>query len=100
MDIMKLMALIETALPYGHTNLTLDEMITLGMAVLTGDTVKKLSEGGEILQQFGIPMEKQYGYREFGGDSLLYISEKRMETTLSALHELVYGESYYEAPKK
>jgi len=98
MDIMKLMTLIETALPYGHTNLTLEEMITLGMAVIGGDTVKKLSEGGEILQQFGIPMEKQYGYREFGGDSLLYISEKRMETTLGAMHELVYGSSYYQAP--
>ena len=94
MDIMKLMTLIQTALPYGYTNLTLDEMVTLGMAVLSGDAMKNLSEGGEILQQFGIPMEKQYGYRKFGNDSLIYISEKRMKTTLETLHMMVYGETF------
>ena len=94
MDIMKLMTLIETALPYGRTNLTLDEMITLGMAVLSGETMQKLSEGGEILQQFGIPMEKQYGWKGFDGVSLLYINEERMDTTLTHLHNLIYGQPY------
>ena len=94
MDIMKLMTLIQTALPYGYTNLTLDEMVSLGMAVLSGDAMKNLSEGGEILNQFGIPMEKQYGYRKFGNDSLIYISEKRLKTTLETMHMLVYGESF------
>jgi len=56
--------------------------------------MKNLSEGGEILQQFGIPMEKQYGYRKFGNDSLIYISEKRMKTTLETLHMMVYGETF------
>ena len=94
MDIMKLMTLIETALPYGRTNLTLDEMITLGMAVLSGETMQKLAEGGEILQQFGIPMEKQYGWKGFDGVSLLYINEERMDTTLTHLHNLIYGQPY------
>lgn len=94
MDLMKLMSLIQTALPYGYTNLTLEEMVSLGMAVLSGDAMQKLSEGGEILTQFGIPMEKQYGYRKFGSDSLIYISENRLKTTLEAMHMLIYGESY------
>lgn len=94
MDFLKLMNLIQTALPYGHTNLTLDEMVSLGMAVISGETMQKLTEGGEILLQFGIPMEKQYGWKTFNGASLLYISEGRLKTTLTALHEMLYGQSY------
>ena len=94
MDLIKLMNLIETALPYGATNLTLEEMVSLGMSVLGGEAMQNLANGGEVLSQFGIPMEKQYGYRKFGDVSLVYISQKRMNTTLTALHELVYGESY------
>lgn len=94
MDLIKLMNLIETALPYGATNLTLEEMVSLGMSVLGGEAMQNLANGGEVLSQFGIPMEKQYGYRKFGDVSLVYISQKRMNTTLTALHELVYGESF------
>lgn len=94
MDLIKLMNLIETALPYGATNLTLEEMVGLGMSVLGGEAMQNLANGGEVLSQFGIPMEKQYGYRKFGDVSLVYISQKRMNTTLTALHELVYGESF------
>ena len=95
MDVMKLMTLIQTALPYGRTNLTLDEMLSLGMAVLGGETMKKLSEGGEILQQFGIPVDKQYAYKKYGEVSLLYINPDRLEKTLGDLHMMIYGESYY-----
>ena len=96
MDLIKLMTLIETALPYGYTNLTIDELLSLGLSVLSGTAMQNLASGGEIVGQFGIPMEKQYGYREFGGDSLLYISERRMNTTLTALQELIYGETFLE----
>ena len=95
MDVMNLMTLIQTALPYGRTNLTLDEMLSLGMAVLGGETMKKLSEGGEILQQFGIPVDKQYAYKKYGEVSLLYINPDRLEKTLGDLHMMIYGESYY-----
>ena len=94
MDLLKLMNVIQTALPYGMTNLTLDEMVSLGMALLSGDAMANLTSGGEVVRQFGIPMEKQYGYRTFGSDSLLYISERRMTTTLTAMQELIYGQSY------
>ena len=86
--------LIETALPYGKTNLTADELLSLGMTVLSGSAMQNLASGGEVVGQFGIPMEKQYGYREFNGESLVYISDKRMQTTLTAMQEFIYGQSY------
>ncbi len=94
MDLSKFLTLVETALPYGKTNLTAEELITLGMAVLGGDAMKALTDGGEVVGQFGIPMEKQYGYRTFEDVALIYISEKRMQTTLTALQEFIYGESF------
>lgn len=69
MDITKFLNLIETALPYGKTNLTADELLSLGMTVLSGSAMQNLASGGEVVGQLGIPMEKQYGYREFDGES-------------------------------
>lgn len=92
MDLTKFLTLIETALPYGMTNLTADELLSLGMAVLSGEAMQSLNAGGDVVGQFSIPMEKQYGYREFDGASLIYISDKRMATTLAALQEFIYGE--------
>lgn len=94
MDLAKFLTLIETALPYGRTNLTADELVSLGLSVLSGSAMSSLASGGETVGQFGIPMEKQYGYREFDGVSLIYISEKRMNTTLTAMQEFIYGQSY------
>lgn len=96
MDFTKLLTLIQTALPYGKTNLTSDELLELGSAVLSGEAMKNLQGGGMVLNQFSIPMVGEYGYREFGGVSLVYISERRMKTTLDAMHEIIYGQSYYQ----
>lgn len=96
MDMTKLLTLIETALPYAATNLTAGDMLELGLTVIGGDAMKNLSEGGEFIGQMGIPLEKQYGYKDFGGVSLIYISDKRMVTTLTALQEFIYGESFVE----
>ena len=57
MDITKFLNLIETALPYGKTNLTADELLSLGMTVLSGSAMQNLASGGEVVGQFGIPME-------------------------------------------
>lgn len=94
MDFTKLVSVIQTALPYGYTNLTLDEMATLGMAVVSGEAMQNLSSGGEVLQQFGIPMEKMYGYKTFENKSCIYISDKRMTQTLAAWQEFLYGQTY------
>ena len=94
MDLIKLMTLIETALPYGYTNLTMDELLTLGLAVLGGSTMQKLKDGGALVDQFSLPIDKLYGYKGFDGNALLYINEQRLVTTLTQLQEFIYGESY------
>ena len=43
MDITKFLNLIETALPYGKTNLTADELLSLGMTVLSGSAMQNLA---------------------------------------------------------
>ena len=55
---------------------------------------RNLSSGGEVLQQFGIPMEKMYGYKTFENKSCVYISDKRMKTTLEAWQTFLYGQTY------
>ena len=48
MDITKFLNLIETALPYGKTNLTADELLSLGMTVLSGSAMQNLSDAGDL----------------------------------------------------
>ena len=98
MDLMKFLDVVATALPYGITNLTLSDLTTLGLAVLKGEAMDNLTSGGEVFSQFGIPMEGQYGYRTFtvsGSEkSLVYISENRLNTTLTAWFEFLYEGAY------
>ncbi|MEG1471438.1 MAG: LCP family protein [Clostridia bacterium] len=95
MDLTKFTTLLETALPYGDTNLTSQELLTLGMTVLSGDTMKAMQSGELSLEQFRIPMDKKFGYKEFNGASLIYLSEKNMKRSIDSLHEFIYGQSYY-----
>ena len=94
MNIATFLALVDTALPYGRTNLTMEEILSLGAAVLSGEAMQSLTSGGAVLEQFAIPMEKQYGYRTFDGTTLIYISKKRLKTTMDAWQEFVYGETF------
>ncbi|MEG2605014.1 MAG: LCP family protein [Clostridia bacterium] len=97
MDIAKFMTLIETALPYGQTNLTSEELLQLGMTVLSGEAMQALQSGGEVMQQFRIPMDKKFGYKEFGGASLIYLNEKNLQRSIESIHEFIYdGTSYYQ----
>ncbi len=96
MDIAKFMGLIETALPYGDTNLTTEELLGLGITVLSGEAMQNLSAGGEVVEQLRIPMDKKFGYKDFNGASLIYLSEKNLKLSIEAIHEFIYGESYYQ----
>lgn len=96
MDLVKLVSLIETALPYGITNLTAADMVGIGGLVLNGSAMDNLLTGGSVLEQMRIPMDGTYKY---GGDSgatlTVFRSEARIKENIEALQEFVYGQSYY-----
>ena len=93
MDITKFLNLIETALPYGKTNLTADELLSLGM---TGAFRQRDAEPGPPAARWwassASPWKSSNGYREFNGESLVYISDKRMQTTLTACRNYLRSE--------
>ena len=93
-DFAKMMTLVETALPHGETNLQLDEIIELGLLVITGEAVQNLQSGQPLLSQMRIPIDKKFGYKEYGGASLLNISDKNMKYTLGEMQTFIYGQSY------
>lgn len=95
MDAGKFLSLVETALQYGQTNLTSEEMLSLGMTVLSGEAMQNLKNGGEVLTQFRIPIDKKYGYKGFNGVALLYMNAKNLKYTIESLDEFIYGQSYY-----
>ncbi len=95
MDIQKFSDLVSTALKYGQTNLTSAELLSLGLTVLGGEAMDNLKNGGEVLEQFRLPMDKHFGYKEFGGASLIYLSEKNLKLSIESMQEFVYGQSYY-----
>lgn len=96
MDIGKFVKLVETALPYGQTNLTLEELMQLGSVVLGGEAMQSLQSGGEVLEQFRLPIDKKFGYKEFNGASLIYLSEKNLKYSIEQLHTFIYGQAYLE----
>lgn len=95
MSLEKLLTLISTALPYVDTNLTMDEILVLGNAVINGELTEKLGNGGQLFEQMRIPMDKKYGWKDFGGYALLYMNDKNLKYTIDTLHEFIYGVSYY-----
>lgn len=94
MNLGKFVTLIETALPYGETNLSVEELLQLGMAVLGGEAMSNLQSGQPVLEQMRIPIDKKYGYRDFNGNSLIYLSKKNLAHTITTLQEFIYGESF------
>ena len=95
-DLQKLLTLIETALPHCFTNLTANELLVLGMSIISGYAARDPESETPFVKHFGIPMEKQYVYQNFEGKALLYINPERLHITLTALQELIYGQSYLE----
>lgn len=94
MDITKFVQLLEIARPHGDTNLTGDQLLSLGMAVLGGEAMENLRKGEPIMEQLRIPMDNHYGYKKFGSYSLLYLSPKNLKLSIETIHQMVYGQTY------
>ncbi len=95
MDITKFFDLIQTALPYGATNMTAADMISLGALVLGGQAMNNLQTGISVLEQFRIPMDGTYKYIHVDGASFTaFRTEDRKQENISALQEYIYGQTF------
>ena len=95
-DITKLVNLIETALPYGATNLTAADMISFGGIVIGGTAMSNLTSGGKVLDQFRIPMDDTWKYDEENGATMTaFKNDKRLQENIEAMQTFIYGTSYY-----
>ncbi len=100
MDLAKFTELIQTALPYGATNLTAAELVQYGSSVLTGKAMQNLGSGEGIFEQMRIPICKGdmvngqtykknlYGFK----NSMTYIKKDYFKQTVEELHKFIYGE--------
>ncbi|NLO86509.1 MAG: LCP family protein [Clostridiales bacterium] len=95
-DLFGFMSLIETALPYVESNLATDELMTLGLSVLSGETIANIGGDGEIIGQLRIPLDKRYGYKTINNSSVIYLNEKNKKISINAIHEFIYDQKLYE----
>ncbi len=95
MNMNRMMDLLTAVLPHVYTNISVGEMFELGTIVLQSDLSQKVANGVSPLSQHRIPMDKTYGYKDINGASLVYMNGKNLKTNIEALHEFIYGQSYY-----
>ncbi len=96
-SITKLVGLVETAMPYGMTNLTAADMLGIGKTVISGDVLTSLQTGADVLTQFRVPMDGTYKYKTVSGATLTaFRSTERKKENIVAMQEFIYGESYYQ----
>ncbi len=95
MDLNKMMDLMSAVLPYVYTNVSAGEMLELGAGVLQSGIADRAASGAALLEQHRVPMDKTFGYKDINGASLVYMNGKNLKTNIEALHEFIYGQSYY-----
>ena len=96
MNLDKMMDLMTAVLPYVYTNLTASEIFELGSTVLASDLMDKAKAGETLFTEHRLPMDHTFGYKMINGASLVYMNGKNLKKNIDALHEFIYGQSYYE----
>lgn len=94
MNLVTMVNLMETALPYVYTNMGATEMFDLGMIVLGSDIASKAAQGESVLSQHRIPMDGCYGYKDVNGASMVWMNEKNFKLNKESIHKFIYGEVY------
>lgn len=94
MDAVKMVNLMETALPYVYTNLSASDMFELGVTVLASGIGQKAANGEDVLSQHRIPMDKCFGYKDVNGASMVWMNEKNFKLNKDSIHKFIYGEVY------
>lgn len=97
MNVEKFLNMVSAMLPYVYTNITTVDMMTLGMTVLGSDHLAQAFAGDEsFAEEFRIPMDQTYSYKDIAGSSVISMGPNSLEKNITALHEFIYGQSYYE----
>jgi LCP family protein required for cell wall assembly len=95
-DTAKLLELIETALPYGKTNLTAADMFQLGGYVIGGSAMANLQSGQSVVEQLRLPLDGTWKYGGDGDATLtVFRIDARIKENIEAMQEFIYGQSYY-----
>ena len=96
-DMTKMVDLIETALPFGATNLTAADMFSIGGIVIGGTAMSNLQSGESVLEQFRIPMDDTWKYKTVSGATLTaFRSDASKKENIEAMQTFIYGESFYQ----
>jgi hypothetical protein len=92
----KLVGLIQTALPYGATNLTAADMVSLGGLVIGGKAMSNLNESAAVLEQFRIPLDGTWKYKDVhGATTYTAFRHRRAQTGEHRRHAAVYLRAEY-----
>ena len=89
--------LVRACLPYAKTDMSIWDMGGLAWDVLTSGMLKKLGQGGSLMEEFRIPMgdgnEATWKYStENGASVVVFRTTKRRQENIEALHNFIYGE--------
>ena len=89
--------LVRACLPYAKTDMSIWDMGGLAWDVLTSGMLKKLGQGGSLMEEFRIPMgdgnEATWKYsNENGASVVVFRTTKRRQENIEALHNFIYGE--------
>ena len=90
-------SLVMACLPYAKTDMSIWDMGGLALDVLTSGMLKKLGQGGSLMEEFRIPMgdgnEATWKYStENGASVVVFRTTKRRQENIEALHNFIYGE--------
>lgn len=97
MNMGTLVKLIQTALPFGKTNLTAADMVSLGGLVIGGTAMNNLQSGENVLEQFRLPMDDTWKYKNVNGATYTaFRSDAKKLANIKAMQEFIYGQSYIE----
>ena len=89
--------LVRACLPYAKTDMSIWDMGGLAWDVLTSGMLKKLGQGGSLMEEFRIPMgdgnDATWKYStENGASVVVFRTTKRRQENIEALHNFIYGE--------
>ena len=94
-DMNKLANLIKVAYPYVKTNISAGTMLNLALGVLQGDILSKLRDGGDLIEQHRVPLDKGYSYgQNESGGSVIIMSSKQWANSVQSIHYFIYGDYY------